>query len=141
MGNNQTVKKINFEDLQVAIQNNEIYLIINTLNEIQQDCLIFNTLVAEKEEETINNCIQNKKYIHIIIYGKNSNDETIYKKYFQIISLGFVNVYVYVGGLFEWLLLQDIYGRDEFPTTSYQLDILKFKPNKMFGIPRLEYNK
>ena len=44
------------------------------------------------------------------------------------IGLGFCNVYVYPGGIFEWLCLQDIYGEKEFPTTSKELDILKFKP-------------
>ncbi|GAI73259.1 unnamed protein product [marine sediment metagenome] len=30
-------------------------------------------------------------------------------------------------GYLKWLLLQDIYGKDEFPTTSEELDILKYK--------------
>lgn len=29
--------------------------------------------------------------------------------------------------MFEWLLMQDIYGNDEFITTSNDLDILKYK--------------
>ena len=48
-------------------------------------------------------------------------------------KLGLKNIYIYSGGLFEWLLLQDIYGEDEFPTTSKELDILKFKPVKYFN--------
>ena len=44
-------------------------------------------------------------------------------------GLGFQNVYLYMGGMFEWLLLQDIYGIDEFPTTNKFLDILYYKPN------------
>jgi len=36
--------------------------------------------------------------------------------------------------LFEWLLLQDIYGYDEFPTTIKVLDILKYKPSKIIKI-------
>jgi len=79
------------------------------------------------------------KSIKIIIYGKNSNDEKIYKKYNQLISLGFYNIYLYVGGMFEWLLLQDIYGSTEFPTTKKELDILKYKPNKVLNISLLEY--
>jgi len=35
--------------------------------------------------------------------------------------------------LFEWLLLQDIYGSEEFPTTSHELDILKYKPMSAFN--------
>ena len=76
--------------------------------------------------------------MRIIIYGKNCNDEKIYKKYQQLLSLGFYNVFVYPGGLFEWLLLQDIYGTEEFPTTSKQLDVLKYKPSPMLNIMLLE---
>ena len=68
------------------------------------------------------------KKIHIIVYGKNNTDDTAEKKYQQLIDLGFSNVYLYYGGLFEWLLLQDIYGETEFPTTKKVLDILKYKP-------------
>jgi len=35
---------------------------------------------------------------------------------------------MYTGGLFEWLLLQDIYGKTEFPTTTNIIDLLKYKP-------------
>jgi len=71
---------------------------------------------------------------NIIIYGKNANDNKSLEKYKQLISLGFVNVYIYCGGLFEWLLLQDIYGEDEFPTTKKELDIIKYKPSKLFNV-------
>jgi len=69
----------------------------------------------------------------IIIYGKNSSDTTIEKKCDQLLGLGFVHVFIYAGGLFEWLLLQDIYGEGEFPTTKKTLDILKYKPSRSFG--------
>jgi hypothetical protein len=36
-------------------------------------------------------------------------------------------------------MLQDIYGEKEFPTTKKELDILKFKPNKVLNVPLLEY--
>ena len=75
----------------------------------------------------------------IIIYGRNCNDEKIYSKYKQLNSLGFYNVYIYSGGLFEWLMLQDIYGVDDFPTTKKELDILRFKPQKILNIQLLEY--
>ena len=76
----------------------------------------------------INQCLNNNIDLFIIIYGKNNSDDLAYKKYEQMLKLGFSNTHLYVGGLFEWLLLQDIYGEDEFPTTSKELDILKFKP-------------
>ena len=70
---------------------------------------------------------------YIIIYGKNCNCNKIYDKYHQIKKMGFINVYLYPGGLFEWLLLQDIYGADEFPTTIKELDILKYKPDNIIN--------
>lgn len=140
MGNSQSVQKINFEDIQYVIKNPETHLLINTLNETQQDCLLPNTTNITQEELLINKLIKNgNKKINIIIYGTNSNDEKIYKKAQQLTSLGFFNIYVYVGGLFEWLLLQDIYGDKEFPTTFKQLDLLKFKPIKKLNICLLNY--
>lgn len=131
MGNvAQTTQKINFEDMQMVYKNPEIYLLINTLATNEQECLIKGTVHFQQEEALMNKYIRGniKHQVHIVLYGKNSNDESVYKKYQQLISLGFVNVYMYSGGLFEWLMLQDIYGLDEFPTTSKQLDILKYKP-------------
>ena len=141
MGNTQSVKKINFEDVQYAIRNGETHVLINTLETNFQECLLPNTINAEKEEQIVNHLISTgKTSIKIIIYGKNGNDEKIYKKYNQITGFGFYNVYIYVGGMFEWLLLQDIYGAKEFPTTKKELDLLRFKPSKMLNVPLLEYN-
>jgi hypothetical protein len=140
MGNSQSRQKINFEDIQYVIKNSRSHLLINTLNDTEQDCLIINTINIKNEEMTINKLLQiGNKNINIIIYGRNCNDEKIYSKYNQLNSLGFYNVYVYVGGLFEWLMLQDIYGDTEFPTTKKELDFLKYKPNKILNIQLLEY--
>lgn len=140
MGNSQSSSiKINFEDIQYIIKNPEGHILINTLSSSEQNCLITNTININNEENIINNLIiKGFKNIKIIIYGKNSNDEKIYNKYNQLISLGFYNVYIYSGGLFEWLMLQDIYGEKEFPTTKKELDILKYKSNKCLHIPLLE---
>lgn len=135
MGNAQSIPRINFEDIQYSIKNRETTVIINTLSNTIQDCLIKNTIPSYQEEELINNLIKTgRKDVKIIIYGKNSNDDTVYKKYQQLVQLGFYQVYIYTGGLFEWMLLQDIYGADDFPTTKKELDILKYKGNKVFGI-------
>lgn len=142
MGNSQNMSsiKINYEDIQYVLQNKNGHLLINTLSISEQDCLINGTINVNDEENIINNLIKRgQKEIKIIIYGKNSNDERIYNKYNQLSSLGFQNVYVYTGGLFEWLMLQDIYGEADFPTTKKELDILKYKPNKVLNIPLLEY--
>lgn len=139
MGNTQSIRKINFQDIQTVIKTPELYLLINTLNENEQTCLIINTVSIYQEEQLINKHLHMNKNTHIIIYGKNSNDEKIYKKYQQLLSLGFYNVYIYMGGLFEWLLLQDIYGAEDFPTTSKELDILKYKPPAMLNVHLLQY--
>ena len=122
-------KKINFEDIQYAITKPNEYIIINTLPISEQDCLIKNTLPYEQEEKTINELLNNYDLNNkkIIIYGKNANDESSEKKYSQLRTLGFSEIYLYTGGLFEWLLLQDIYGSVEFPTSKKILDILKYK--------------
>ena len=138
MGNSQSIRKINFEDVQYVIKNNEINLLINTLAENEQECLIKNTIQIHQEEAIINKYLKNTKNIRIIIYGKNCNDDKIYKKYQQLLSLGFYNVFVYTGGIFEWLLMQDIYGFEEFPTTINQVDILKYKPSPTLNIILLE---
>ena len=140
MGNSQSSQKINYEDVQYVIKNSELHILINTLNEIEQVCLIPNTVNINKEVELINQFIKmGNKQVKIIIYGRNCNDEKIYTKYSQLNSLGFYNIYIYPGGLFEWLMLQDIYGEKEFPTTKKELDILKYKPNKVLNVHRLEY--
>jgi hypothetical protein len=144
MGNNfQSIKKINFEDIQYIINSNpnEIYILINTLSENEQRCLIKHTMEIHKETDLINKFLKTgNKQIKIIIYGKNCNDEKIFEKYKQLTSLGFYNVYIYIGGIFEWLLLQDIYGEKEFPTTNKELDLLKYKPSSLIFTKENNYS-
>lgn len=139
MGNTQSIKKINYEDMQTVIKNAEAYLIINTLPPSEQQCLIVNTTFAVDEELLINKYMKENKNIRIVIYGKNCNDDTTNKKYQQLLTLGFYNIFLYTGGLFEWLLLQDIYGKELFPTTKKEVDILKYKPTQLLNIGLLEY--
>jgi len=124
-------KKISFEDMQYIIQNgNNQYIIINTLPITEQQCLIKNTISYQKEESYINTLIESYNFDKnkIIIYGKNNNDADVEDKCNKLCGLGFTEVYMYTGGLFEWLLLQDIYGKTEFPTTTNIIDLLKYKP-------------
>jgi len=134
-------KNIGFEDVKYAIKTNK--MIINTLNISEQDCLIYGTTSYDKEEQIINHLIENgDKNNVIIIYGKHSSDETPQKKYNQLAKYGFQQVYIYNGGLFEWLLLQDIYSSQEFPTTTVCKDILMFRvplllqPNGLLRLTR-----
>ena len=139
MGNQQSfAKKANFEDVQKIINNEIGGILINTMNPNEQSCLITNTTSIIEEELIMNNYIKTDKKINIIIYDKNYDEMRILKKYRQLVDLGFSNVYIYTGGLFEWLLLQDIYGSTEFPTTTKELDILKFKGTSKVGQLMLE---
>jgi len=143
-----SISKVNYEDMQcmcrtaTPLQEHEYskysnyyapthpWLLINTLPPGMQGCLIPGTLPIDEEEVAINALIaaSEGKTREIIVYGKNANDDTLHKKYQQLMGLGFRNVRVYPGGMFEWLLLQDIYGAASFPTTSKELDLLKYKP-------------
>ena len=127
MGATQSIQKINYEDVQTACNSNE-YVIISTLPTTQQDCLIRNTIPCSSEESILNNLMTGNKSARIIVYGVNCNDETIQRKYHYLLKCGFSSVYLYVGGLFEWLCLADIYGDDLFPVTNKELDILRYKP-------------
>jgi hypothetical protein len=83
-------------------------------------------------KKKLNKYLKLNKSIKIVIYGENCIDNKVISKYNQLYKLGFTNLYVYIGGLFEWLLLQDIYGDDEFPTTSKIIDILKYKGKNIY---------
>tara|TARA_A100001015_G_scaffold312774_1_gene418608 strand:- start:1965 stop:2390 length:426 start_codon:yes stop_codon:yes gene_type:complete len=134
MGNQLSLNKINFEDIQDVIKNKHNYILISTLGPSLQNCLIKETIPLEKEEALINELIQQKKMSKaIVIYGKNASDESIYNKYDQLIKLGFSNVFLYCGGMFEWLMLQDIFGDDIFLTNKKELDFLKYKSNQIFN--------
>ena len=132
MGNSNSIIKINFEGVQRAITNRNS-LIINTLRVTNQACLIETTLSIEEEVTVLNANITKNKAIPIIVYGTNSCDETVDKKCRQLIGLGFQNIYVYPGGMFEWLLLQDIYGEELFPTTGVCKDLLEYKNSLTYG--------
>lgn len=145
MGNSSSsIKKVNFENI-IDYQkghgngagagnragNGNIILLISTLPQNEQSCLISKTIPSSDEESVINKALSMYyKKITIYVYGKNSHDMTIVSKAKQLMELGFSNVYVYVGGLFEWLLLQEIYGSENIKTTGEELDILKFRPQK-----------
>lgn len=123
MGNLLTIQIPYISFLEIE-QNINKYIIINTLDVTLQDCLILNTIHANTENETINKL--NKKET-IIVYGKNCRDRTPMYKYNQLKKLGFENVYVYIGGLFEWCSLQEIYGTENFKTTKKCSDLLLYK--------------
>ena len=139
MGQSTSIQNINYEDIQTIIKNHEVFLLINTLPNSEQQCLITNTILADREEELINSYFNSNRGIRIVVYGKNCNDESVRIKCNKLATMGFYNLYCYNGGLFEWLLLQDIYGFDLFPTTKKELDLLKFKPKPSLNMHLLKY--
>ena len=132
-------QRIGFDDVLYALKLPATYVLINTLPVDMQSCLIKGTLRHDIEEDTINNFLNlpSIKYPTIILYGKNSSDSTVDKKERQLTELGFRDVYIYGGGMLEWLLLQETYGLYEFPTTKHINDILKYKPPSIFQLPRI----
>ena len=134
--NSNAPQKIGFEDIKMGINDNgNNYLIINTLPVNEQDCLIQHTIHCDLEEKMVNDLLDKFEFQKktFLIYGRNSCDNSVDTKYDQLRKLGFSHIYIYVGGLFEWLLLQDIYGFGEFPTTARDADILKYRVSKTFS--------
>lgn len=123
---------VNFEIVQCAIRKEEEYILINTLPLIDQDCLISGTTDAFQEETILNEILSNYKVPDkkIIVYGKNNEDISVYRKTTQLHTLGVKDVHIYLGGMFEWMLLQDVYGKQNFPTTKNIIDILRYKSAK-----------
>jgi len=120
-----SIKYINFEEVIRATSATTV--IINTLTVSEQGCLIVGTVSALEEEVVVNDLLKTNKQIQIIVYGKNCTDLGVVKKATQLQTIGFSNVCVYGGGMFEWLLLQDVYGKTEFRTTCNKVDLLKYK--------------
>lgn len=136
MGNQVSlVPKVSYEDIQMVVYRNthvpHTTLIINTLPASLQHCLIKTTVDIRYEEQIVNSMFHQNRNIMIIVYGKNSNDITILHKYEQLVKLGFTNVHIYTGGIFEWMLLYEIYGKELFKITRYEIDILRYRPKSV----------
>jgi hypothetical protein len=136
MGNQVSlVPKVSYEDIQMVVYRNSHVqhstLLINTLPPSLQHCLIKTTLDIRFEERVVNALIHKSPDIMIVVYGKNSNDITILHKYDQLVKLGFTNVHIYTGGIFEWMLLHEIYGKELFKITKYEIDILRYRPKSV----------
>ena len=136
MGNQVSlVPKVSYEDIQMIVYRNSHIpnstILINTLPPSLQHCLIKTTVDIRIEEQLMNKCLMNSPNVMIIIYGKNSTDITILHKYEQLVKLGFTNVHIYTGGIFEWMLLYEIYGKDLFKITRYEIDILRYRPKSV----------
>ena len=128
MGNiYSTYSSYDFDILSNKIISGYDMVLINTLPDTQQGCLIKNTITANKETDFINELFKINKKKEIIIYCKNHRDLIIIEKYNQLKKLGFTNVFIYFGGLFEWLLLKEYYGEINFPIDGKMGDISQYK--------------
>jgi len=81
------------------------------------------TLTPETEEREINRIIQNysscgktpeEKFVY---YGLNSVDKSPDEQAANLATHG-IEASVYRGGMFEWLLLREVFGADNYPVCS-----------------------
>jgi hypothetical protein len=106
--------------------------------------LISGTLAPEREEAYVNELLEtldavSLSEILVIVYGRNAMDKSVVEKAKQMYSLGLTSVCVYLGGMFEWCLLQDVYGEKEFPMdgcgnggAAGKVEPLLFKGKRLF---------
>ena len=115
----------NFNELQTRMKGSII--LINTMSTNRQYCLIKNTLKANIETEQINKLLKTNKSQEIVVYGIHHTDISVINKYNQLKKIGFKNVYIYFGGMYEWLLLQEVFGNNNFQTDGIIKDIVEYK--------------
>ena len=127
MGNTAVSAVVGYDEVQRSLVDHNVVK-ISTMPNDRQNCLIKGTTGASIEEDVINKLLKSNTSSRIIVYGLNCTDNTPMIKKKQLVSLGFKNVNVYPGGLFEWLLLQEVFGREAFPTRGSDLDIIKYGP-------------
>lgn len=124
MGNTVGISLCTFDAVRRAALD-ERSLLVCTL--ARDACVIDGTVRIDDEEATINAILKSKAQAQygVVVYGRNCRDDTVVRKCKQLSALGF-GVQCYVGGMFEWLLLQAVYGDDEFGATA-DADALLFK--------------
>jgi len=131
MGNTESrIQTANFDNVKY-----DKHILIHVMDDADQRVLIKGTLTIEDEVNTLNSVLNASKQgeTSVIIYGKNTDDYgRVVKRYNQLRQLGF-NAFVYLGGIFEWLLLQEVYGISEFQIDNRgtaKVDVLKFAPTR-----------
>jgi hypothetical protein len=127
MGIMYSMPSYNYHQLQDRMKNQNDIVLINTLPLTRQDCLIKGTLKALIEVEHMNKLLKTNKNKEIIIYGLHHTDLSVIQKYNQLKKLGFKNVHIYFGGMYEWLLLQEVFDITNFQTDGYIKNIVEYK--------------
>jgi hypothetical protein len=146
---------VDFSQVQDFIRNKKTtsWKLVNTLPTSEQDCLIAGTMTAQQEIEYMDQWMMDERKRSdffarlfsgnendgkdkdtvdprkMILYGKNAQDKSPWAKRRELIRVyGFeeTEITIYAGGLFEWMLLQEIYGHSLFPTTIVEKDLLRF---------------
>ena len=85
------INKVGFEDIVNFLKSKaKNVILISTLSSSDQNLLIKNTTPSDNEEKIINDTLKNGCIYVIIIYGKNCCDESVDNKYFQLISIGYI---------------------------------------------------
>jgi hypothetical protein len=125
MGIMYSLPSYNYNELQTRMKENVI--LINTMSASRQECLIKNTLKINVETEQINKLLKTNKKQEIVVYGVHHTDISVIHKYNQLKKLGFKSVYIYYGGMYEWLLLQEVFGSNNFQTDGFIKDIVEYK--------------
>ena len=125
MGVMYSMPSYNYHQLQDRMKNDVV--LINTMPITRQECLIKGTLKATHEVEYMNKLLKNNKNKEIIIYGIHHTDLSVITKYNQLKKLGFKNVHIYFGGMYEWLLLQEVFGVINFQTDGFITNIVDYK--------------
>ena len=130
-GTKDVVKVIGFEDMLVLLRSNVVLL--NTLERREQTCLIRGTVHADDEEQTMNTMLTSTDTLVtdrlVVVYGRHNLDPKPVEKAKMLRTLGLTRLLVYRGGLFEWLLLQEVFGPEQFPTEGTACtDLLLYRP-------------
>lgn len=130
-GSKEVVKVIGFEDMLSLLRSNVVLL--NTMARGDQACLIRGTLHADDEESAMNAMLTSTDPLvtdrWVVVYGRHTLDPKPMEKARTLRLMGLSRLLVYRGGLFEWLLLQEVFGQDQFPTQGACPDLLAYRPS------------
>jgi len=124
MGQTSSYPLCSFQELQGKRGE---FILLNTLPLNKQKYLIKGTIPGQDESKLVNEYLYKNKNIPIILYGLDCRDTSVVQKFAQLKTLGFNQVSIYRGGLFEWALLQEVYGTNFLTdgTLSDPLDLFQ----------------
>jgi hypothetical protein len=114
---------------QTVVSSAEESLFLDRYREVEEeDTSFFSFFGGGRTEEEGKEKKETTPKKRVILYGKNARDASPNEKKKELIRRGMspTDIYVYRGGLSEWILLQDIYGEDKFTTSQKVHDLLEF---------------